>query len=90
MPEIGIRELKAHASEIIRAVRDQRARYLVTYRGRPVGVLLPIEEAGDEATRAENETTNTPWEELEEVGEEIGRGWQSPLSSTELLSELRR
>ena len=90
MPEIGIRELKARASEIVRAVRDERARYLVTYRGRPVGVLLPIEEAGDEVDRAQSETTDTPWEELEKLGEEIGKGWQSPLTSTALLSETRR
>lgn len=39
MPEIGVRELKTRASEIIRTVRDHRARYVVTRRGRPVGVL---------------------------------------------------
>ena len=39
MPEIGVRELKVHASEIVRAVRDARARYIITYRGHPVGVL---------------------------------------------------
>ena len=27
---------------------------------------------------------------LEELGEQIGRGWQSPLTSAELLSETRR
>ena len=37
MPDIGVRELKTHASEIVRNVREQRARYVVTYRGQPVG-----------------------------------------------------
>jgi prevent-host-death family protein len=87
MPEIGVRELKTHASEIIRAVREERARYLVTYRGRPVGVLLPLEEAGDALVEPEEDAV---WQELTELGEEIGRGWQSPLSSAELLSEMRR
>lgn len=30
------------------------------------------------------------WEELIQLGEEIGRGWQSPLTSAELLSQMRR
>ena len=33
MPEIGVRELKTYASEIIRSVREEGVRYLVTYRG---------------------------------------------------------
>ena len=45
MAQVGVRELKARASEIIRAVRERRARYVITYRGRPVGVLLPLDEA---------------------------------------------
>jgi antitoxin (DNA-binding transcriptional repressor) of toxin-antitoxin stability system len=34
MPDIGVRELKTRASEIIRDLREQRTRYVVTYRGR--------------------------------------------------------
>ena len=29
-------------------------------------------------------------EELTRLGEEIGRGWCSPLTSTEILAEMRR
>lgn len=43
MAAIGIRELKAGASDIIR--RSQRGElFLVTHRGRPVSVLLPLNE----------------------------------------------
>lgn len=87
MPEIGVRELKTHASEIIRSVREERARYLVTYRGQPVGVLLPLDGAGEDLAETEADAV---WQELTELGEEIGRGWQLPLSSAELLSEMRR
>jgi prevent-host-death family protein len=86
MAEIGVRELKAHASEVIRAVRERRARYTITYRGRPVGVLLPL----DEATEAETVVGKDAWDELAQLGKEIGREWQSPLTSTELLSDMRR
>ena len=33
MPEVGVRELKIRASEILRNVRERRARYVITYRG---------------------------------------------------------
>ena len=88
MPEIGIRELKARASEIVRAVRDRRARYTVTYRGRPVGVLVPLDEVSPAEAADEPETA--VWEELTQLGEEIGQGWTSPQTGTELLSEIRR
>ncbi len=85
MPEVGVRELKTHASQIIRQVWKQRARYVITYRGRPVGLLMPLDEAapGEEASA-------DAWETLTRLGEEIGRGWLSPQTSTELLSSMRR
>ncbi len=88
MPEIGIRELKARASEIVRAVRDRRARYTVTYRGRPVGVLVPLGEALP--AEVADESAPPAWEELTRLGEEIGQGWTSPQTGAELLSEMRR
>lgn len=30
MPDIGVRQLKTHASEIIREVREERAQYVIT------------------------------------------------------------
>ncbi len=89
MSEIGVRELKARASEIIRAVRDRRARYIVTYRGRRVGLLVPLESVEAEVVLG-SEQGRTVWEELVRLGEEIGRGWQSPQTSTDLLADLRR
>lgn len=87
MPEIGIRELKAQASKVLDEVRERGARYVITKRGRPVGVLLPLEDAPAEAPE-----TGSPsaWHELECLGEEIGRGWRSRKSSGEILTDLRR
>lgn len=48
MPIVGVRELKIHASEIIRRVRDEKIEYVVTFHGRPVGLLIPIDEAAVE------------------------------------------
>ena len=44
MPEIGIRQLKNETSEILRAVREEGAEYVITYRGQPVAVLRPVEQ----------------------------------------------
>ncbi|HXF73101.1 MAG TPA: type II toxin-antitoxin system prevent-host-death family antitoxin [Actinomycetota bacterium] len=46
MAEIGVKELKATASAVIDRV-EQGAAYVVTKRGRPAAVLLPLEEAED-------------------------------------------
>ncbi|HEU5298752.1 MAG TPA: type II toxin-antitoxin system prevent-host-death family antitoxin [bacterium] len=87
MAELGIRELKARASEIVRRVRERRARYVITYRGRPVAMIGPLEsspvtesEAGDPGA----------WDELERLGDAVGKGWRSPKTSVEILSESRR
>ncbi len=46
MAEIGVKELKATASAVIEEVEGGVA-YVVTKRGRPAAVLMPIEEAED-------------------------------------------
>ena len=49
MPEIGIRQLKNETSEILRAVREDKAEYVITYRGQPVAVLRPVETPAEDA-----------------------------------------
>lgn len=90
MPQIGIRDLKIYTSEIMRQVRDERARYIITYRGRPVGVLLPLPETEVEKQLLDEPLAMDPWEELTELGHEISAGWQSTKSSAEILSDMRR
>jgi len=46
LAEIGVKELKATASAVIEEV-ERGAAYVVTKRGRPAAVLLPVEEAED-------------------------------------------
>lgn len=46
MAEIGLKELKATASAVVERVEGGAA-YIVTKRGKPAAVLLPIEEAED-------------------------------------------
>jgi len=44
MPSIGVRELKNRASEIIRRVREEQAPYIITLRGKPSAMIIPLEE----------------------------------------------
>lgn len=46
MAEVGVKELKASASAVIARVESGTA-YVVTRRGRPAAVLMPIEDAED-------------------------------------------
>ena len=85
MEEIGIRELKMHASEIMRKVREEGARYAVTYHGKPVGRLIPVDEEG-----AAGDERHDPWEEMKRLSKQIEDGWQSEKSGLEILSEMRR
>jgi len=64
MPDVGVRELKARASEIIREVREQHARYVITYRGRPVGLLMPLERESLTNMRPAKESAASVWDEL--------------------------
>lgn len=86
MPRIGLRQLKTHASEVLRDVEDNRARYVITSRNKPVGIIIPytpLEEAqpqsGEEALAA-----------FFAAGERVKQAWKSPLTPVEVLREMRR
>jgi prevent-host-death family protein len=84
MEEIGIRELKARVSDVVRAVKENRARYVVTQRGVPAALIIPIDAV---AAKSSDEEV---WERLMKIGEELGKGWQNEKSAVEILSEMRR
>lgn len=44
MPTVGIKELKDRASEIIRKVREDQAPYIITLRGKPSAMIIPLDE----------------------------------------------
>ena len=94
MPRVGVRELKNQTTEILRDVRENRAEYVITYRGRPVAVLLPVDEVWLEAETRRAVEIATPgedvWAELEALRQEIDRSWRSEKTGAELVSEQRR
>lgn len=82
--EIGIRELKSRASEVVRAVKEERARYVITQRGKPAALIIPLDSIPSK------ESDDEVWDRLMKLGEEISRGWQGERSAVEILSQMRR
>ena len=91
---VGVRELKNQATEILRQVREEQAEYVVTYYGRPVAVLLPVDQEWVEGEASRAAEAASPGDEvtaeLEALREEIGQSWESKKSGVELVSEQRR
>ena len=82
--EIGIRELKSRASELIRTVKEERARYVVTQRGKPVAAIIPVDAMLPEKEEGDG------WEKLLAIREKLAKDKSKKKSSLEILSEMRR
>jgi prevent-host-death family protein len=82
--EIGIRELKSRASEVVRAVKEERARYIVTQRGKPVAAIIPMDAMLPEKKEEDG------WEKLLAIRARLGKRKSNKKSSLEILSEMRR
>jgi prevent-host-death family protein len=65
---VGVRELKARASEIVRRVRERGEEIDVTYRGRVVARLVPVRRAAPKRLAA-------VWADLDRLASEIGTRW---------------
>jgi prevent-host-death family protein len=82
--EIGIRELKSRASEVVRAVKEERARYVVTQRGKPVAAIIPMDAVLPEKKDEDG------WERLLALRARLAKDKSKKQSSLEILSEMRR
>jgi len=92
MSLIGVRELREQTSEVVRRVREERAEYVITYQGRPVAVILPLdtEQAEAEMVKASKNAVLGDWERYERLAEEIRSAWPSDLSTQDLIDAVRR
>jgi len=94
MPKIGVRALKHEASEVIRAVREEQAQYIVTYRGRPVAIIAPVRPEtvarADEQLVSIDDIHDAYWRELDDLAARIDAAWRSDKSGVELVDEQRR
>ncbi|MBC8445877.1 MAG: type II toxin-antitoxin system Phd/YefM family antitoxin [Chloroflexi bacterium] len=92
MSLIGVRELREQASEVIRRVRQDRAEYVITYQGRPVAIILPLdaERAEKEMVQASKKAVLGSWERYERLAEELRRTWPADLPTQDVIDSIRR
>lgn len=87
---VGVRELKTHAARILRQVREARTSYVLTHRGRAIGVILPV-DSEDEAWHApEAGNATAAWETFLRAGRRLERRFAPGSSGVRLLSDMRR
>ncbi len=84
MVTVGIRELKQQASELIRMVRETGTEVQITYHGKVVALLVPVEQA--EQTEQEIKA----WMEIDHLAAEIGARWPKGVSAAQAVGEDRR
>ncbi|NPA91740.1 MAG: type II toxin-antitoxin system prevent-host-death family antitoxin [Chloroflexi bacterium] len=87
MPYVSVRELKGHLSRILREVREEREEYLVTYRGRVVARISPVEP---QRRQMEEEKVQKIMRDLDRLAAEIGKKWPEEVSAVEAVREGRR
>ena len=85
MTEVGITELKTRTSDIIRRVRDANETFLITYHGRPVAKLEPLEDTETHLAR-----DLSILEEMDRIAEKVTRYWPQGLSAADAVSADRR
>ena len=83
MITVGVRELKQRTSELIRLVREERREIKITFHGKVIARLIPVE-----SMPAEEELNS--WAELDELATKIGKYWPSNVSAVEAVMEGRR
>jgi prevent-host-death family protein len=84
MITVGIRQLRQEASELVRKVREEGQEVQITYRGKPVALLIPVERASTEEGKA------NCWATLDRLAAEIGARWPEGVSAVEAVAEGRR
>jgi prevent-host-death family protein len=86
--KIGIRDLKNNTSQIMRAVREEKAEYIVTHHGEPIAILRPLT---DEDRKKENrQALEKGFAELDELARKVAENWTSDKTAVELVAEQRR
>lgn len=83
MLTVGIRELKQHASELIRRVREEGKEIQITYRGEVVALLIPV-------NRPTPQEEAQAWAEIDSLAAEIEARWPVGVSALEAVAESRR
>jgi prevent-host-death family protein len=87
---VGVRELKTHAARIVREVREAQAAYVVTHRGRTVGMIVPVRSAEEGSDIVRDMGAATAWERFLSAGRRLEQRFRPGVSGVRLLSAMRR
>lgn len=82
MTVVGIRELRAQASQLIRLIQEKGETVDVTYHGKVVARLVPVSPS--------RKMTDQAWTDLDRLAAEIGRAWQGSPNAVHAIREERR
>jgi antitoxin (DNA-binding transcriptional repressor) of toxin-antitoxin stability system len=82
---VGVRELRQHATEIVRQVRVKRATVQITYRGKVIAQLIPVREI-----LPLPKESSAVWTDLDRLAVEIGARWPAHVSAVDAVREGRR
>ena len=86
MEAVGVRELKEQTSQILRRVREGRETIAVTYRGKVVARLVPVEEP----VATDSPEMAAFWANLDQVAAQIGARWPAGVSAADAVADVRR
>jgi prevent-host-death family protein len=91
MALIGIRELRENTSEVIRQVREEKKEYVITHQGRPVALLLPLDEeaVAEKLLEISKQASSDPWTAYELLAESLRREMPPGKSTQDILDEIR-
>jgi len=90
MRKVGVRELKAHTSEILRQVCEHAEPIEVTNRGQVVARLVPAHESGLVEQPIDHDVLRAFWERWDALAAKIGEGLPDQVSAADLVKEGRR
>ena len=82
---VGIRELSADTSGILRRVREKGEAVDIAYRGQVVARIVPVVSPD-----LDPQSLRAVWADLDRVASEIGRRWPKRVSAAQAVGEARR
>ncbi|HYO48312.1 MAG TPA: type II toxin-antitoxin system prevent-host-death family antitoxin [Chloroflexia bacterium] len=86
MKTVGVRELKANISEILREVDEEGQVIEVTRHGQVIARVVPARNAAFPIDR----DANGAWTELKALAAEISAQWPEGVSAQDAINDARR
>ena len=63
---------------------ENRSRYVITLRGKPAALIIPVDADFD------RDKVNEVWNRLHDLREELGKRKQDQISSKDIFEEMRK